>query len=74
MKWKLPIADSNLIGHDNLNVTDNMIIAAKAEERERCARLCEGAMEAAQHSSDGVRKEAAIAMAASCAMLIRLGS
>lgn len=44
---------------------------AVAAETERCAALCEGAREAANHSSNGARRIAAMAMAESCAKLIR---
>ena len=44
--------------------------AAVAAERERCAKLCEGAREAASHSSDGLKRAGAMAMASSCAKLI----
>ena len=42
-----------------------------AAERERCAELCEGAREAASHSSDGLKRAGAMSMATSCAKLIR---
>ena len=45
--------------------------AALAAERERCAQVCKGAREAASHSRDGLKRAGAMAMAASCAMLIR---
>jgi hypothetical protein len=45
---------------------------AVAAERERCAALCEGVREAADHAArDGHRKAGAMAAAASCAKLIR---
>ena len=43
---------------------------AVAAERERCAKLCEGAREAASHSSDGLKRAGAMSMATSCAKLI----
>ena len=44
----------------------------QAAERERCAKLCEGARSVAEHSSrDGHKRSGAIAMASTCAMLIR---
>jgi hypothetical protein len=45
--------------------------AAVAAERERCAKLCEGLREAAEHGNDGLKRAGAMAMAASCARLIR---
>ena len=44
---------------------------AVAAERERCAQLCEGLREAAEHSSDGLKRAGAMAMAASCAKMMR---
>ena len=44
----------------------------EAAERERNAALCEGARSVAEHSSrDGHKRAGAIAMASTCAMLIR---
>ena len=43
----------------------------RADERERCASLCEGLREAAEHSSDGLKRAGALSMATSCAKLIR---
>ena len=46
----------------------------QAAERERNAALCEGARSVAEHSSrDGHKRSGAIAMASTCAMLIRGG-
>jgi hypothetical protein len=46
--------------------------AAVAAERERCAALCEGVREVADHAArDGHRKAGAMASAALCAKLIR---
>jgi hypothetical protein len=45
--------------------------AAVAAEAERCAALCKGLREVAEHSSNGQRRVAAMAMAASCEALIR---
>jgi hypothetical protein len=43
----------------------------RADERERCAKVCEGLREAAEHSSDGLKRAGALSMATSCAKLIR---
>jgi len=45
--------------------------AVRAAERERCAALCEGLREAAEHSSDGLQRAGAMSMATSCARMIR---
>ena len=46
--------------------------ALMATERERCATVCEGVREAADHAArDGHRKAGAMASAALCAKLIR---
>ena len=43
----------------------------RADERERCAKVCEGLRDAAEHSSDGLKRAGALSMATSCAKLIR---
>ena len=40
-------------------------------ERERCAQLCEGVREVAMCQPDGLKKFGAVAMATSCASVIR---
>ena len=46
--------------------------AGVADERERCAAVCDGVREAADHAArDGHRKAGAMAAAWSCAKLIR---
>jgi hypothetical protein len=44
---------------------------AKAAERERCAALCDGLVPVIEASSNGVRRDAAIAAVWSCARIIR---
>lgn len=49
-----------------------LVEAVQAAERERCAAVCDGVREAADHAArDGHRKAGAMAAAASCAKLIR---
>ena len=47
------------------------IAAAIANERERCAAVCESNKMVAEYSGEGLRRLGAIAMAESCARLIR---
>jgi hypothetical protein len=47
------------------------IDAAVAAERERCAALCDGLVPVIEASSNGVRRDAALAAVWSCARIIR---
>ena len=69
-----PLPDDRRYSHDAHFSADQMRAYAKqavAAERERCAAICEGVREAANHSSNGASRIAAMAMAESCAKLIR---
>jgi hypothetical protein len=43
----------------------------RMQERERCAALCEGLRDVAEHSGAGLKMAGAVSMATSCAKLIR---
>jgi hypothetical protein len=53
------------------NYAVSLVRNAISQERERCAALCEGLSEVAEHSADGLRRTVSMSMAQSCATLIR---
>lgn len=64
-----PDGDGNWVPYAD---AEDAIAAAVAAERERCAAVCDGVREAADHAArDGHRKAGAMASAALCAKLIR---
>ena len=70
-EWMLDDGITTLADCDLRKELQAYAAAAVLAERERCAKLCEGAREATYHSSDGLKRVGAMNMASSCAMLIR---